>query len=284
MTTLLTHAAQGVGLAIACGFFMWLAKFFSDHAASKRFDSDHEIEENSNLAVGLRRGGLYGAIAIGMYGSVSSGISQGFMADLTVLALDGILIVLFTMLCGTLNDKVIIDGIDNDQAVLEGNIAVGLTEAGGYLATGLIMYGAVSGEGGPWWGSMVWFVLGQLALLTMIYLYEWMTPFNVVENIRQGRAASGLMLGGMMVAMGFILKGAISGVSNGWSADLQAFGLSFINSLFLLLVVFHQFVDRIFLPGTTIQTEIERDNNTAAILVVITVKIALALFISAVVL
>lgn len=281
---MLIHAGQGVGFAIECGFFMLLAKLISDHAVKKQYNANQEIEEHANLAVGLRRTGLYLAVAIGMYGSISSGNSYGFWQDAWTLAIDGMLIVVFTMVSRLLSDWVIIHNIDNTKAVKEGNLAVGLVEAGGYIATGLIMYGSVSGQGGSWWSSIVWFVLGQIAILILAFLYEWVAPYKVVKNIREGNAAAGLMLGGMMVAMGFILKGAISGPSIGWIPDLQAFGISLINSIALLLVIFHQFVDRIFLPGTTIRTEIERDKNISAISVVVAVKIAMALFISAIVL
>ena len=33
--------------------YMWIAKIIFDFRASTRFDADHEIEEESNLAVGL---------------------------------------------------------------------------------------------------------------------------------------------------------------------------------------------------------------------------------------
>ncbi len=277
------HVAQGLGFAIECGFFMLVAKWISDQAADDHFDANQEIEKNANLAVGLRRAGLYLGVAIGMYGSVSSGISHGFWNDAQALARDGVLIVIFTMISRIVNDKVIIPGIDNNTAIKDKNVAVGLTEAGGYIATGLVMYGAASGEGGPWWSTIVWFALGQVALLMMIRIYEWKTPYEVVNEIQEGNVSAGLMLGGMMVAMGFILKGAIAGPSSGWIPDLEAFGISTINSVVLLVFLINNLVDRFFLPGTEIQTEIG-DQNIAAISVVISVKIAMAIFISAVVL
>jgi uncharacterized membrane protein YjfL (UPF0719 family) len=284
MEDMLRHAVQGFGFAIECGFFMWLAKMVFDLTTMSHYDPNYEIEENSNLAVGLDRAGLYLGIAIGMYGSVSSGVSHSFLQDSQALAVDGVMIVVFTLISRFLTNRVIIANIANQTALKQGNVAVGLVEASGYIATGLIMYGSVTGEGGAWWSIIVWFALGQLALLILVYLYEWMTPYKVVDNIKKGNVAAGLMLGGIMVAMGFILKGAISGPSLGWVMDLEAFAISLVNSIVLLLVIFHQLVDRIFLPGTTIKTEIERDQNSAAIAVVVSVKVAMALFISAIVL
>ena len=111
---------------------------------------------------------------------------------------------------------------------------------------------------------------------------EQLTPYGVIELVRQGNAAAGLMLGSMLVAFGFIMRASIAGPSAGWQQDLVAFGVSAGGGIALLLL-FQWPIDRLFLPGITFREAIERDGNVAAISVAAAVKIALAIIIAAVV-
>jgi len=258
--------------------FMYMAKYLSDHRVSSKFDANHEIEENSNGGIGLRRGGLYLAIAIGMLGTVTApSMAHSFLGDILAVALDGMFVLVFVMTARIIFDAVVIHDLDNDQAIKDGNKAVGFVEAGGYIATGVIAFSSFHGEGGPWYSSLVFFVLGQVVLLAMVRAYEVFAPFNAVEEVYRGNEAAGLLLGGMMVAIAFMLYGAISGPFTGWLADLTSFALSAAAGIVLMIFVINKYVDQLFLPGTDIRTEVVRDRNVAAITVVVAVKIALGL-------
>jgi len=261
--------------------FLIIAKFVSDKLAS--FDADDMIEEKNNQAVAYRRAGLYLGTAIGMFGALLGGASKGFVVDVGVLILDGIMITVFMLIVRRVNDWFVVHGIDNNDAIKNHNTAVGLVEAGGYIATGIIAYASVVGTGGPWWSSVVYFGLGQAVLLFSVVLYEQITPWNVVQDVRENNVSAGLMLAGIMIAISFVLRGAIAGPFGGWMNDLTGFAISTAVGLTMVLVLFNKFIDRVFLPGTDIRTEIERDENVAAITVVVAVKIALAIIIGAVV-
>ena len=265
---------------IAC-FFMWVAKKLADSRVADGFDANYEIEEQGNLALALRRAGFYVGVAVGMLGALS-GSSIGFVSDVKELALDGALVTAFLFVALYLNNWVIVHGIDNDGAIRQKNVAVGLTELGSYVATGLIAYGAFSGQGGGVVSAIVFFTLGQAALLVFVVLYEAITPFRVIEEVRANNASAGLMLAGMVIALGWIIKASIVGDFHGWSQDLSTFGVSVVIGIILLLL-FTVPVDKLFLPGTTIRTEIERDQNVAAIAVTVGVKVSVALVIGAVV-
>ncbi|MFQ5796081.1 MAG: DUF350 domain-containing protein [Candidatus Bipolaricaulia bacterium] len=264
-------------LAIAF-VYMWIAKKIFDFRSRARFNADHAIEEESNLAVGLRRGALYLAIPLGMFGAIS-GPSAGFAQDVQDFSVDGAVLTVFLLIATWINDKIIVTGIDNTEAIREGNTAVGLVEAGALIATGFIAQGSFSGEGGGVLNAFVFFLLGQIALVVLVLLYEWLTPFRAIEEIRNGNHAAGLMVGGMMVALGIILSFSIAGDFTSWQADLATFGYSALKGIVVLLVA-QWFIDLIFLPHTDLQTEIERDRNAAAIAVTVGLQIALALLIA----
>ena len=277
----LTLFGSGIAYAVIAFFFMWLAKKLADTRVADEFDANHEIEEKNNEALALRRGGLYLAIAIGMLGALS-GPSTGFWRDVQELAIDGAVVTVFLFAAFYINNWIVVHGIDNDEAVRNQNNAVGIVELGSYVATGLIAYGSFSGEGGGIWSAVVFFALGQLALLIIVAIYEFITPFNVIDNVRRGNTAAGLMLAGMIVALAFVISASITGDSQGWSQDLTSFGASAGMGI-ILLMLFTKPIDMLFLPGTSIRTEIEQDRNVAAIMVTVGVRLALALIIGAVI-
>lgn len=245
-------------------------------------NADYLIEEQNNLAVAFRQSGIYLGIAIAMF-AVFSGKSLGFWKDIEFLLYYGFLSVVLISISLWINNKVILPGVDNTEELRRGNIAVGLTEVGGIIATGIIAMASFSGTG-TFLSAIVFFVLGQVSLICLIILYEWITPFKVIKNIKIGNVSAGVLLALMQIAFAIILLGSIKGDFTGWSTDLLAFGKSALSGLILIVLLFNRVVDQLFLTGTDVHTEIERDQNSAAMLVVGTVKVSLALIISGVVL
>lgn len=282
MEPLLTGFAQGIAFAAVAFAWMWLAKLVSDARIRSVFDPNQEIEEAQNLAVAARRAGLYVGIAIGMLGALAGGGGE-FLTDLLELVLEGAAVVAFLFVAQYLTDVVVIHGIRNNEALRDGNVAVGVVELGISIATGLIAYGSFAGEGGGLGSAVVFFALGQVALLVLAVVYERITPYRVVEEVRDGNVAAGLMLSGMLVAFGFILNASLMGPFVGWTEDVLAFATSAGMGVVLLMLLQWP-IDRLFLPGTTLRKEIEETRNPAAIAVTVAVKIALALVISAVLL
>jgi uncharacterized membrane protein YjfL (UPF0719 family) len=215
-----------------------------------------------------------------MLGALSGG-GTDFGADVVEMLYEGAAVVAFLFLAQFVTDVVVIHGIKNSEALRDGNVAVGLVEMGISVATGLIAFGSFAGEGGGIQSALVFFALGQLALIAMAVAYERVTPYKVVQGVREGNVAAGLMLGGMLVAYGFILNSSLMGPFTAWVPDLISFGVSTAMGLVLLLLLQWP-IDRLFLPGKSFRDAIETDRNAAAIAVAVAVKIALALVISAV--
>ena len=81
MNDIFTHFLQGFTFLTIVYLFMYLNKIVSDlYAERKGYKTNYAIEEDSNLAVSLRRSGLYLGIAIAMMGIII-GPSAGFYND-----------------------------------------------------------------------------------------------------------------------------------------------------------------------------------------------------------
>ena len=124
LSVLFANLGQGAVYAVIVFFFMVAAKKIADKRTTT-IDDDHEIQEKSNKAIGFRRSGLTIAYAIAFYGALS-GASAGFAGDLIALVVDGILITVCLFACRSLNDRVMLAHVDNDEEAARcGNVAVG---------------------------------------------------------------------------------------------------------------------------------------------------------------
>ncbi len=291
ITAILTGLGQGFCFSLVGVFFIFLAKRLDDWR-TRDFDDDRHIDDG-NVAVGLRRGGLYLGIAIAMAGALS-GSSNGFFLDLIQLMIDGLIITGFLFSSRFLNDFIMMGHMDNDAECVKeftladgrtttGNAALGMVEASMYIATGFILNGSLSGSGGDFFQSLVsavlFFAMGQMVLLLFGFVYELVTPFNVREEIKKNNLAAGIGLGGILIALGIILMSSLSGPFTGWVNDLAGFGIYTVFGMILLLV-FRSLMDRVLLPTTNLATEIKEDQNVAALIVVESAIAAVAIIIA----
>ncbi len=233
---LLTGLGQAVIYVILGTGFVWLAKRIDDWR-TKAFNDDIHIDDG-NVAVGLRRSGLYLGIAIALTGAMT-GSSKGFWLDIVQLSVDGLFITGFMFSTRFINDTIMLGHIDNDAecvrrfeqpdgTVKTGNTAVGMVEAGMYLATGFILHGSFSGGEAPFSGDPEChslFVIGQAILLILGLFYEMTTPFNVRNEIKADNPAAGIGLAGILIALGIILMASLSGPFTGWKTIWQDFHL-----------------------------------------------------------
>lgn len=296
---ILEMLSQGAVDALAVLLVLFLAKKARDRSyraallragaeEAPTLSADHQIEEASNLAVALRRCGLSVGFGIGLAGVVSGGVtrfSAGWQAVADnmgeLLGYCALLLVFFSV-AQVVAERVVLGRLHNTQELHKGNTAVGFAELGIFIATGMVAYGSFHGEGGGWYTALGFFAMGQLALIVFALLYEWATPFNCLDEIENGNAAAGLMLGGTLVTLGIVLGFAISGPFTGWAEGIAGFGLSAAVGM-ALLIPLQRLIDRAFLPNTTLKIEVERDRNLAACSVTVCAQIALAIMIGALV-
>ncbi len=244
------------------------------------YNRNHAIEEDGNLAVGLRETGFYLAIVLGMYGTVD-GASQGFWNDIVDLLLSGFIITVLMFVARWINDIFIVPHVDNSEAIYGGNVAVGIVECGGYIATGIIAWASFSGSDGGLLSGVIYFLVGQFVLVGVTRLYEYLVRWNIVRAVAQGNQAAGIMLASLMLAASIALFGSIAGESVGLVEDVVSFVLHAVIAIVLLMVT-SPIVDFLFFFNRTkLRLEIERDKNTAAAAMIGATKIAVALMINA---
>ena len=123
---------------------------------------------------------------------------------------------------------------------------------------------------------MIWFLVGQCVLVVLDNIYSIAVP-GLQEALASQDLACALSLGGFLLAGGMALGAAISGESFGWTQDAIDVAY-FLGVWFLLIIVVHFVMNRLFLPGTSLRKELLNDRNVGAGLIEAVLFISVTLF------
>jgi len=169
----------------------------------------------------------------------------------------------------------------NAGPVLDGNVAVGVVEAGAFVASGLIVRASTSGEDGSqqdewanFLSTLIWFAVGQVVLLLATFLVQLLTRYDDQKLIFDGNVAAGVKFSGTLVSMGILASHPIT------VSDSALTFASFTGIGIVLQTAMRMFLDRIVLPhvlGRRIDIEIEQDGNWGVAAVEASISISLAL-------
>ena len=247
-------------LYLVCAYALfWVGKRVFDvlHPA---FRVTTELVDNDNVALALALVGYYLGLVLTI-GGVLSGPSHGLVEDMVDILLYGPLGIVLLNLSTLVSDKLILFQFANERDIIhDQNAGTGISEAGVYTATGLILFGALSGETGTIWTALAFWGLGQLGLILTGLVYEWITPYSIHTEIERDNVAVGVSFAGALIAMGNILGFAASEEFFSWQRNVLAFGsYALVGLVFLPAVRFA--TDKLLLPGTSISAKlVEQDH------------------------
>jgi uncharacterized membrane protein YjfL (UPF0719 family) len=231
------------------------------------YSTDQETTTRDNPAFGLAISGYYAATVIIYLGAAAfaplpldAGANAVFMAIASDLAwtLAGIV-----ALNGSrwVMDRLLAAGVRNDREIVDNrNRAAGAVEGGAYVASALVLAGAIRQPGGSLWTAAVLFLLGQCALILMGRLYQHWAGYDVATEVRAGNLAAGIAFAMTLVALALLMLKAMSGEFAGWAWNLSFFAFDAVVGLLLLLFL-RWLVDLALLPNARIAEEIVRDRN-----------------------
>jgi len=180
-------------------------------------------------------------------------------------------------LARVINDKLVLRKFSTLKEIIEDkNPGTGVVQGAAYLATGLIMAGALHGEGGGPLTAIVFFVIGQLALIVFAIIYDKLTPYSIHEEIEKDNTAAGLGFAGGIISIGIIMMEAVSGNFEGWVENLTPIVYNVV-AILVLLVVVRLFFDKFVLYKSDLNEEIVRDKNVGAGLLEMITSISFAI-------
>ena len=259
-------------------FFIGKVVYSMVHA---RINVKDELVKKDNLAFALAIIGYYIGLLLAI-GSAIIGPSKGIVLDLVDIGIYGLLAIILLNLSSFINDAVILSKFKIEKEIVDDrNAGTGVVLAASYIASGLIIFGAVSGEGenffpGLSWGYTLsgivsavsfWFI-GQIILVITAYFYNLITPYNVHEHIEKDNVAVGIGFAGALISLANLVRHGISGDFIGWTENAYWLGIEIMIGLAFLPSV-RLITDKVLLPGEKLTDEIinqEHPNIGAAMI------------------
>ena len=262
-----------------------LAKFAKDLVT--RYRIDQEVVQRSNLAVAIGLSGYFLGVVLVFLGAVyqpfsplvgdALGFNRVFGEDVLRVFLYSLAGIVALNLASFVMDRLALYKFSVQKEMVEDrNVGTGAVEFGMNVAIGLVIAGAISGEGGGPETSLAFFGMGLAVLIVFALFFDLTTPFSIHEEIEKDNAAVGIALGGNLIAMGIVTLKAVFGDFPGWGQGIAEF-LTFAVLGFGLLYVLRLLIDKLLLPTAKISDELAAGRNVGVAFVEGSVVIGAAL-------
>ncbi len=254
-------------LILIAGFYLlfFVGKLVND-LLNKDYKLTYELVERDNPALAVAVAGYYLGLVFAIGGALA-GPSRGIVEDLIDLGIYGALAIVLLNLSWFLCDRLILRKFKvTDELIRDRNTGTGAVSFGVSVASGLIVYGAVTGQGGTIWTAIGFWAVGQLILVVAGLVYDRITPYDVHAEIERDNMAAGVSFGGALAAMGVVVGFAAARDFTSWADDLPGFALIALCGLVMLPLV-RFLTDRVLLPTVKLTDEIvnqETPNSGAA--------------------
>lgn len=259
---------------IAAGFVIFFLGKLVYQLVNRSFSVKEELVEKDNLAFAFAHVGYFIGLLLAI-GSAIVGPSRGLINDMIDIFIYGILAIILLNLSIWLNDKIILRKFSvKKEIITDRNSGTGVIEGAVSIASGLIIFGAVSGESeiGNWsqgiLTAVVFWIFGQLAIIVAAAVYQAITPYDVHEHIEKDNVAVGVGFAGALIAIANLIRYGLAGDFAGWIPSFTEAGFELVLGI-ILLPVMRFLTDKILLPGQRLTDEIinqERPNIGAAII------------------
>ena len=246
---------------VSCFVLFFLGKL-AYQLVNKYVHIKYELVEKDNFAFAVAHTGYLAGLLLAIGGAII-GPSHGIVNDLIDIFTYGLLAIVLLNLSILINQKLILRKFSIYKEIFQDqNTGTGVIEAANGITTGLIILGAVYGEGGDWITAVVFWIIGQCLLVVTALVYQWITPYNDQEEIERDNVAAGLGMAGAMVAIGNLIRNAIMHDFVSWEDSLIRIAINFCLGI-ILLPVMRFLASKVLLHGHSITQEVlqEKPNN-----------------------
>lgn len=255
------------GVILVMGFFIlfFIGKLVND-LVHREYRLNEELVEKDNPALALALVGYYMGLVL-VIGGTLVGPTHGIFEDLMDLFIYGLLGIILLNISWVICDKVILHKFKmSDELIRDQNQGTGAVSFAVCVASGMIVYGAVKGEGGTIWSAIAFWAVGQVLLIIAGWVYNLITPYDIHDEIEKDNVAAGVGFSGALVAMGIVVGLAAEGDFDSLAEDLPGFlAIALIGLIALPIIRF--VTDKVLLPTVNLTDEIvnqEKPNVGAA--------------------
>ncbi|MFP4348306.1 MAG: DUF350 domain-containing protein [Desulfococcaceae bacterium] len=251
---------------IAVFYLLFLLGKVVNDLLHREYNLTYELVERDNPALCLAVAGYYFGLVLAIGGALA-GPTRGMVDDLIDLCIYGVLAVILLNISWYVCDKLILYTFNtSDELIRDQNPGTGAVSAGVSVASGVIVFGSVTGTGGNIWTAIAFWAIGQLMLIIAAWVYNRITPYNIHEQIEKDNIAAGVSFAGALISMGIVVGLAAERDFVAWSEDLPVYLFIALSGLIMLPLV-RLLTDRLLLPTVKLTDEIatqEKPNVGAA--------------------
>ena len=256
---------SGLILIIAFYVLFFIGKLVHD-GLHREYKLNVELVEKDNAALALAIAGYYFGLVFAIGGTMV-GPSVSILDSLLDIFIYGAISIILINASWYICDKLILYKFKiSDELIRDHNQGTGVVSAGVSIASGLIIFGSVQGDGGNIWTVIVFWTMGQIFLILAGLVYNLITPYDIHDEIEKDNVAAGVSFAGALVAMGTIIGLAAESDFVSWKESLPAYFSYAIVGLILLPAI-RFLTDKILLPTVKLSHEIasqEKPNVGAA--------------------
>ncbi len=253
------------------------------HSYCTDYDLDHELTTTDNKAVALSTTGYLFGLGLILWGVITPGENQapvigfwGLVGDLIGTFFWGLIGIGLLQVANYLNDNYLLPNFSNrKEIIVDKNLGTGAVEGCTFIASGIIIKTVLSGSGANFFvdiiGTIFYFAVGQISFIIFGRIYQYVSTFDLHDEIEKDNAAAGVAFGLTMVAVSILLADYINTYNS-------IFGLLFwLPVSFFFLITGRYIADKLLLPGSLLDDEISQDQNWGAALIEGGVAIIIAL-------
>jgi uncharacterized membrane protein YjfL (UPF0719 family) len=240
---------------ILVSFFLFFLGKYMYQVLHKEINVSEELVEKDNVAFAVAYVGFFVGLIM-IIGVTLSGESHGILEDVIDMLIYGILGIVLLNFSLFINDKIIFSQFKfSDEILRDKNIGSGVIEFANSVSVGLVLYGAISGEGGSVFTAVAFWFFGQALFIVTAKFYNIITPFDIHEHIEKDNVAVGFAFSGALIGMANIIGFALSGDFISWYDSFEKLAYSFVFGI-VFLPLARIFSDKILLPGRNLTDEL----------------------------
>lgn len=227
----------------------------------KEIKMNHELVEKDNFAFALANVGYLSGVIIALGGALTGTTKGNLINDLIGFSIYAIMSIVLLNLSIILNDFLILRRMNLKHELVEDqNVGVGVLEAAISIATGLIIYGAISGDSqhdviNGFLSTVIFWGVGMLLFVISTVVYNAILSFNLLEEIKKKNIAVAIAYSGVVVSIANLIRHGIQGDFISWTVSAESILYNSIIALAILPIV-RIIADKLLLPGQKLTDEL----------------------------
>ncbi len=221
----------------------------------REYDLSAELVEKDNPAVAIALTGYYLGMVFAIGGSIV-GPSYGLVMDMVYLGIYGLLGIVLLNISWFLCDLLILNRFKiSEELIRDRNCGTAVISFGMSFASGLIIFGSMSGEGGGILSALAFWIVGQVILVIAGRVYAAIIPYDVHAEIEKDNVAAGVGFAGALIGIGIVVGLAAQTEFQSWAESLGSYVVIAVAGLILLPAI-RFLTDLVLIPNVKLTDEI----------------------------